>query len=281
MSIACNATRSHFTYARYLLLVAAIAVSGCGGRPQATRSPGEQQQHALRQQEQPSPPPTPARATAATKPATGGAESRKALAELARTSETREASQGDTQRLKRELTAAQMSLRGWHGAYRAGQVLAVALQKAAAALNEHNAVLERRRAEAAALVDARERLAGQALDGAPSILPDAPGAAVVPPAAPTPAPAPVAFPSMPPPLGVVRDVRPFRGRPYATLSIGHDAGVRRGMRFGLADPRTGAPAGVVTVDEVGAEEAGGLVEAADPFGLRAGLAVHELADLAP
>ena len=42
---------------------------------------------------------------------------------------------------------------------------------------------------------------------------------------------------------VVRDVRPFRGRPYATVSAGHEAGVRRGMRLGLADPRTGAPAG--------------------------------------
>jgi hypothetical protein len=79
---------------------------------------------------------------------------------------------------------------------------------------------------------------------------------------------------------VLREVRPFRGRPYATLSIGHDAGLRRGMRLGLADPRTGAPAGVVTIDEVGPEEAGGLVEGTDPHVLRAGLTVHSLHALA-
>jgi hypothetical protein len=177
------------------------------------------------------------------------------------------------------LKAVQTNLRGWHNAYKAAQAQAAALQKTAAVLNERNTQLQRQEAEAAAaLRDARERLGGQSPPIAPAMTPEAPTVAAIPAAAPA-APPPVPAAASPP-LGVLRDVRPFRGRPYATLSIGHDAGVRRGMRFGLADPRTGAPAGVVTIDEVGPEVAGGIVEGTDPFGLAAGFTVHSLADLA-
>jgi hypothetical protein len=270
MSIARNATRRHVGYGIFLWLVTACAVPGCGSKPPAS-APAGGQQLALQQPQQPAPLSLERPATAATKPAGAADESAKERVELARTSATLRASQADAEKLRQELKAVQTNLRGWHNAYKAAQAQAAALQKTAAVLNERNTQLQRQEAEAAAaLRDARETLGGQSPPIVPAMTPEAPAAAAFPAAAPPPVPA--AAPS--PLLGVLRDVRPFRGRPYATLSIGHDAGVRRGMRFGLADPRTGAPAGVVTIDEVGPEEAGGVVEGAEEGELRAGLWVH-------
>lgn len=275
MSIARNATRRHVRYGVFLsLFTATVAIWGCGSKPPATARAVESQ-HALRQEQPAAPPPAEKPAASEAKPAAREDESLKAREELARAEASLKASQGAAAKLRQELKAAQANLRGWHNAYKASQAQAAALQKTAAGLNARNDELQRQQAQAAAVLrDAHAGLAGQSQPVPQALAPEAPGGEAIAGAAPVPAGAPGA----PHPLGVLRDVRPFRGRPYGTLSIGHEAGVRRGMRFGLADPRTGAPAGVVTVDEVGPEEAGGVVEGADPLGLRAGLTVHPLVD---
>ena len=267
------AAARHFQQGALVCLIAATAgAPGCGAKPSAVVKPEPPQ--ALRL-EQPAPPPSQNAATEA-KPAHSEAESTEAREALTRAGASLEASQAEAAKLRQELKAAQANLRGWHAAYKAVQTQAAGLQKAAAGLKARNDQLQRQEAEAAAaLRDAQARLAFQA-QPVPQVAPSGvPYPAAVPPDASAAVPAPVASP----PLGVVRDLRPFRGRPYATLSVGHDAGVRRGMRVGLADPRTGAPAGVVTVDEVGAAECGGVVEAADPLGLRPGLTVHSIAEV--
>lgn len=278
MSIARNATRRQRRHWVFLsLATAAAAVFGCASRPPAT-VPAVEPQHALRPQ-QPTAPPAPEKPVVPqpdAKAAGGEDETAKALEERARADASLKASQAAAVKLQQELKAARENLRRWHNAYKASQAQADALQKTAAALKERNDALHRQHAEAtAALQDAQARLAAQP-QAVPQGLLEAPNIQPIPDLPSAPAGAPVGSP----PLGVLRDVRPFRGRPYATLSAGHDAGVRRGMRLGLADPRTGAPAGVVTIDEVGPAESGGVVEGANPGGLRAGLTVHAIADLA-
>ena len=57
--------------------------------------------------------------------------------------------------------------------------------------------------------------------------------------------------------GAVRDVRPIAGIPYATISIGSNDGVRRGMEFRVVNPQTGDFLGVLTVESVELNEATG------------------------
>src|SRR5687768_6448347 len=57
--------------------------------------------------------------------------------------------------------------------------------------------------------------------------------------------------------GSVRDVRPIAGIPYATISIGSNDGVRRGMEFRVVNPANGDFLGVLTVESVELNEATG------------------------
>jgi hypothetical protein len=57
--------------------------------------------------------------------------------------------------------------------------------------------------------------------------------------------------------GQVREVRPIAGIPYATISIGSNDGVRRGMEFRVVNPSTGDFLGVLTVESVELNESTG------------------------
>ena len=297
MSIASRPARSHVRSGVLLSLITASAsATGCGNKPPpAAVEPAQQQgvrddetlpassQKRARPDEGPPvaaalPPATPATEA---KPAVGADGSAKARDELARVNASLQASQAEAARLQRELEAAQKDRRGWHTAYKASLAQVAALQATAAGLKARNDELQRQQIEAATR-DAQAGLVGQVQPGPHQGMSEVPGVTAVPSAPPGPAAPAGAGTALEaaPPLGVVRDVRAFRGRPYATVSVGHDAGARRGMRLGLADPRTGATLGVVTLDEVGTAESGGVVEAADPLALRAGLTVHSPADVA-
>jgi hypothetical protein len=64
----------------------------------------------------------------------------------------------------------------------------------------------------------------------------------------------------PPISGVVREVRPIQGVPYATISIGSNDGVRRGMEFRVVSERTGDFLGLLTVESVEMTEATGRLQ---------------------
>jgi len=57
--------------------------------------------------------------------------------------------------------------------------------------------------------------------------------------------------------GQVREVRPIAGIPYATISIGSNDGVRRGMEFRVVNPQTGDFLGMLTVESVELNESTG------------------------
>jgi hypothetical protein len=61
----------------------------------------------------------------------------------------------------------------------------------------------------------------------------------------------------PPINGVIQEVRPIAGVPYATISVGTNDGVRRGMEFNVVNRQTGDFLGVLTVESVELNEATG------------------------
>jgi hypothetical protein len=64
----------------------------------------------------------------------------------------------------------------------------------------------------------------------------------------------------PPVSGVIRTVRPIAGIPYATISVGSNAGVRRGMEMRVVNPQNGDFLGILTVESVELNEATGRLE---------------------
>jgi uncharacterized phage infection (PIP) family protein YhgE len=61
----------------------------------------------------------------------------------------------------------------------------------------------------------------------------------------------------PPVNGEIRQVRPIAGVPYATISVGSNDGVRRGMEFKVVNNDTGDFLGILTVESVELNEATG------------------------
>jgi uncharacterized protein (DUF3084 family) len=57
--------------------------------------------------------------------------------------------------------------------------------------------------------------------------------------------------------GVIRNVRPIAGIPYATISVGSADGVAKGMEFKIVDRDSGQFMGLLTVDSVELNEATG------------------------
>ena len=57
--------------------------------------------------------------------------------------------------------------------------------------------------------------------------------------------------------GVVRAVREVDGVRHATISVGSNDGVKKGMRFSVVDPDEGVWLGHLTIDAVGFNEATG------------------------
>jgi hypothetical protein len=64
----------------------------------------------------------------------------------------------------------------------------------------------------------------------------------------------------PPINGVVKEVRPIEGVPYATISVGSADSVTRGMRFKIIDREKGDFLGFLTVEAVESNEASGKLE---------------------
>jgi hypothetical protein len=56
---------------------------------------------------------------------------------------------------------------------------------------------------------------------------------------------------------VVREVAPVNGMPYATISVGAAADVKKGMQFNVVDTQNGTFLGILTVDSVEQNEAAG------------------------
>lgn len=61
----------------------------------------------------------------------------------------------------------------------------------------------------------------------------------------------------PPITGRINQVRPIAGVPYATISVGSNEGVRRGMEFKVVNKTTGDFLGVLTVESVEMNESTG------------------------
>jgi hypothetical protein len=61
----------------------------------------------------------------------------------------------------------------------------------------------------------------------------------------------------PPINGVIRQVRPISGVPYATISVGSNDGVRKGMEFKVVNRDTGDFLGLLTVESVELNESTG------------------------
>lgn len=57
--------------------------------------------------------------------------------------------------------------------------------------------------------------------------------------------------------GVVKDVAPVNGVPYATLNVGTAADVQKGMQFNIIDRQSGTFLGILTIDTVEQNEAAG------------------------
>ncbi len=73
----------------------------------------------------------------------------------------------------------------------------------------------------------------------------------------------------PPVTGVIRNVRPIAGIPYATISVGSNEGVRKGMEFRVVD-RGGNFLGILTVESVEQQEATGRLQGPKVAEIRAG-----------
>jgi acyl transferase domain-containing protein len=77
----------------------------------------------------------------------------------------------------------------------------------------------------------------------------------------------------PPINGVIRARRDIAGIPYATISVGSNDGVVRGMRFNIVNRQTGDFLGILTVDSVEQTESTGRLEGPRLNDVRAGVDV--------
>jgi len=80
--------------------------------------------------------------------------------------------------------------------------------------------------------------------------------------------------SAPPINGVIRDVKPINGIPYATISVGSNESVQKGMTFNVIDREHGQFLGQLTVESVQPNEATGRLEGPGIASARAGLEVR-------
>jgi hypothetical protein len=78
----------------------------------------------------------------------------------------------------------------------------------------------------------------------------------------------------PPIKGVIRARRDIAGIPYATISVGSNDGVARGMKFNIVDRNSGNFLGILTVDSVEQTEATGRLEGPRLAEIRAGVDVR-------
>jgi hypothetical protein len=74
--------------------------------------------------------------------------------------------------------------------------------------------------------------------------------------------------------GVIREVRPIAGVPYATISVGSNDGVRRGMEFRVVNPQSGDFLGMLTVESVQMNEATGRLAGPKVNQIQSGNAVR-------
>ena len=77
----------------------------------------------------------------------------------------------------------------------------------------------------------------------------------------------------PPIDGVIRATRAIAGVPYATISVGSNAGVQRGMEFKVVSHETGDFLGILTVDSVDTNEATGRLAGPKVANIRPGAEV--------
>jgi hypothetical protein len=78
----------------------------------------------------------------------------------------------------------------------------------------------------------------------------------------------------PPINAVVRSMRMINGIPYATISVGADAQVKKGMKFNVVDRDKGAFLGELTIGQVDEKEATGKLEGPKIDEVRAGTEVR-------
>lgn len=64
----------------------------------------------------------------------------------------------------------------------------------------------------------------------------------------------------PPINGVIRDIKPINGIPYATISVGANESVQKGMQFNVIDRQRGQFLGFLTVESVQPNEATGRLD---------------------
>jgi hypothetical protein len=74
--------------------------------------------------------------------------------------------------------------------------------------------------------------------------------------------------------GVVKDVRPIEGVPYATISVGSADSVTKGMRFQVIDRDRGEFLGFLVVDTVESNEASGKLDGPKIAEIKAGTEVR-------
>jgi len=80
--------------------------------------------------------------------------------------------------------------------------------------------------------------------------------------------------AQPPINGVIREVKPINGIPYATISVGSADNVQQGMRFQVINARSGEFFGVLIIDTVRQNEAIGRLEGPRVAEVRPGLEVR-------
>jgi hypothetical protein len=80
--------------------------------------------------------------------------------------------------------------------------------------------------------------------------------------------------SAPPINGIIRDVKPINGIPYATISVGSNESVQKGMTFNVIDRERGQFLGMLTVESVQPNEATGRLEGPGVASARQGTEVR-------
>lgn len=78
----------------------------------------------------------------------------------------------------------------------------------------------------------------------------------------------------PPINGVIRDIKPINGIPYATISVGANESVQKGMTFNVIDRARGQFLGFLTVESVQPNEATGRLDGPGIANARAGVEVR-------
>lgn len=74
--------------------------------------------------------------------------------------------------------------------------------------------------------------------------------------------------------GVIRDRKTIAGKEYATISLGSEDSVIKGMQFKILEKGSGRFLGVLTVDEVDSNEAIGRIESDNTAAIKAGAEVR-------